>query len=686
VAQLELRRTAIDAERTEVRFRSIASSLQVGIVVHGMDAAILWTNPAARRILELTEDELTGRTAFDPAWRAVRDDGSDLPGDEHPVALALQTGQEQRGTIIGTHQTVSGDRVWLQVDAVPQYDSHGTLFQVITSFADITALKRANTDAADRAALNASILLASPLALIATDIDGTISVFNRAAEQLLGYHAEEVVGTCTPAIWHDTEEMVARAFTLSEDNGEIVEPGFAVFTSEAARGQKSEREWTYIRKDGSRVSVKLRVTAVRNSAGAICGFLGLANDISVRKEAEAALRTAKAAAESTSRAKSEFLATMSHEIRTPMNGVLGFANLLIGTTLDDEQRLFASTIKESGEALLSIINDILDFSKIEAGKLTIEELPFDVRHTVRDIARLMQATAAERGNTIVLDDATAVACETVGDPTRVRQVILNLVGNALKFTQRGRVFVRAGPVPGTETPMVRISITDTGIGISPDKQAGLFEAFTQADSSTTRGYGGTGLGLAICKRLTHLMGGEIGVDSEPGLGSTFWFTLPLYEPARSPSTSGMAETAAPAVASIAASPPLGLHVLVAEDAPVNQMLVSRLLAIYGCTHDVAADGAEAVARYEGSVYDVILMDCHMPKVDGYEATRRIRAMEATTGAHLRIPIVALTASATLDDKTHCLNAGMDDFVAKPFGPDELRAALERCSTVTATAR
>jgi PAS domain S-box-containing protein len=686
VAQLQLRRRTAELEETESRFRVIASSLQTGIAVQGLDSRIMWTNESARRLLGLTEDQLAGRTSFDPAWRAIHADGTDFPGEEHPAVVALRTGVAQHGVMMGVYRPNSSDYVWLQVDAVPQRDREGKPFQVVVSFADISELKRAEAEAGVRASLNESILSASPMAIIVTGLDGVVTTFNVAAERLLGYRSSEVIGLHSPALWHDPNEILVRAETMSEELGEPIAAGFEVFASEAIRGLKSEREWTYIRKDGVRLEVKLRMTPVRNANGTVCGFMGLANDISLRKRAEAVLLAAKAAAETTSSAKSEFLATMSHEIRTPMNGVLGFTNLLMDTPLNDDQRLFTATIKQSGEALLAIINDILDFSKIESGKLTLESVPFDVEATIHDVTRLMTATAAERGNVLRVNYHAAAPHETIGDPTRTRQVMLNLVGNALKFTQRGTVTVGVEEVAVRGTRRLLFSVKDSGIGIHPEKHAALFQAFTQADSSTTRGYGGTGLGLAICKRLTELMDGEIGVDSTPGNGATFWFTLPLRVPARASERILMPPPVGTPAAATAPVAPLLLRVLVAEDAPVNQMLVKRLLQNVGCDADIAPDGRDAVARFEAGVYDIVLMDCHMPVMDGFEATAKIRAIEARSGGHVvRIPIIALTASAMSDDRAHCLAVGMDDFVTKPFSPQELRDALERWAVVPAAA-
>jgi signal transduction histidine kinase/DNA-binding NarL/FixJ family response regulator len=372
-------------------------------------------------------------------------------------------------------------------------------------------------------------------------------------------------------------------------------------------------------------------------------------------------------------AKSQFVANMSHELRTPLNAVTGMTQLLLIEDLRGHQREYVETIGDSADALLSLVNDILDFAKIEAGKLTIESAPFDLRATVEQVLELHRVAAIRKGLELSLEVAPEVPRQLIGDAGRIRQVVSNFLSNAVKFTEHGRVTVSVQVEAARDRQsVVRVAVADHGIGIAEDKLDLVFDKFTQADASTTRVYGGSGLGLAICKQIAELMGGDVGVTSRLGEGSTFWMrvTLPIDPSVMEP----RAEGAPPAPRALDGA---RLHVLVAEDNPVNQRVTLRMLEVLGCRVDVADTGARAVAMWDTGLwsadpYDVVLMDVHMPEMDGYEATAEIRRRE---GGNRHTRIIALTANAMRGDRDRCLTAGMDDYIAKPVKLDDLRAAL-----------
>ncbi len=394
--------------------------------------------------------------------------------------------------------------------------------------------------------------------------------------------------------------------------------------------------------------------------------------VAEREASRHELEKARDAAESANLIKSQFLANMSHEIRTPMNGILGMTTLALHSDLEPAQREYLSIVKSSAESLLTVINDILDFSKIEAGKLHIEQIPYELPGTVRDTLHTFRLRAEEKGLALDCRIAPDVPDAVVGDPVRLRQVLLNLLSNAVKFTERGRIELSLGRLSDEPGGPLHFAIRDTGIGVGPEQQALIFEAFAQADASTTRRYGGTGLGLSISRRLVELMGGRIWMNSVAGEGSTFHFTVPcqIAEPVEAAALP--AAEIPPAVSSSARSP----RVLLVEDNLVNQKVACALLERRNYHVRIAGNGEEAVAALAAGHFDVVLMDVQMPVMGGLEATRVIREQEAASGRP-RVPIVAMTANAMQGDREQCFAAGMDDYVSKPIRADDLYAALER---------
>ena len=407
--------------------------------------------------------------------------------------------------------------------------------------------------------------------------------------------------------------------------------------------------------------------------GNFAGYRGTGTEVTHLKEVELRLRDSMLAAEAANRAKSAFLANMSHEIRTPMNGIIGLAHLTLGGSLPPKERRQVEMILQSGQRLLAILNDILDFSKVEAGRLTVETIAFDVEALCDDTLEPVRRLADAKGLDLALSVAPAVPRRVIGDPLRIGQILLNYLNNAVKFTEKGKIAVDVDVVERDENGSVlRFTVSDTGIGLTPEQQATLFQSFHQADVSITRKFGGTGLGLAIARQFATLMGGQVGVESEFGGGSTFWFTVRVQS--AGDEAGGLARIFKGSAVDYSILQ--GTRVLLAEDDPTNQLVAVGLLEVAGMQVDVAADGGEVLAMLERKDYEIILMDMQMPNIDGVTAARMIRQQEKFA----ELPIVAMTANAMRNHEEECLNAGMNDFVSKPFEPDRLFSVIHKWVT------
>jgi len=489
---------------------------------------------------------------------------------------------------------------------------------------------------------------------------------NRLACQLTGKTEGELVGT----ICHQTVCPTEINRCPVTDLGQTID--------------NSERILLHI--SGERIPIIKNVVRMNYEGRDI--LLESFSDISDRKRMELQLLAAKEAAEAASVSKSQFLANMSHEIRTPMNGVIGFLELLQRQeNMGDPQKKYIAMALRSGETLLQLINDILDLSKIEAGKMEIAVTELNLISLVEEVANFFSDQAHRKGIELTVHIEKDVPSTLRGDPVRLRQVLVNLLGNALKFTRQGEISIHVSLAEEEEqSALFRFEVRDTGIGIAPDARLRIFKAFAQADGSTTRQYGGTGLGLAIADQLVSMMGGEIEVESVPGEGSTFRFTARLEKQDNVPASLGDRMLPGAQEEGESSDVPVNngkfsaFRVLLAEDNPVNQALGTAMLEYFGCRTDVAEDGLEALEALTAERYDLILMDCQMPRMDGYEATREIRKRESPgTGesGSRRIPIVALTAHALEGDREICLKAGMDDYLSKPYKSDELYSVLAR---------
>jgi PAS domain S-box-containing protein len=634
---------------SERRFRALATHAPAGILQLDTRYRCMFVNERWLAIAGMGGPAVVGRR-----WiRAIH------PDDRAQVLAEWRTAMRLGHEFTAEYRLLrpDGQIVWIVNTTAAILDASGTTTGYFSTIADVTARKAAEALLHDSEQRFRVLFEHSPDAILLIDphhptVSWPIVECNDGACHMNQYTRDELVGQPIDLLNGAPGSPEERATYLKRlrDEGVI------------------RIEAIHRRRDGTHFPIEVVTSLV--SIGGRELVLGIDRDITERKRIEADLAAARDQALEASRLKSEFLAMMSHEIRTPMNGIIGMSELLLETPLDADQREFATVVHDSAHALLTIINDILDFSKIEAGKMLLHSAEFDPAEVIGRALDLLRPRAAEKQLRLELAIEPGVPAQLYGDSVRLGQILLNLIGNAVKFTECGRIAVRVARAgAGDQHVVLRFTVQDSGVGMSDATRRRLLQPFYQADSSATRKHGGTGLGLAISQRLVERMGGEIGVDSVEGCGTTFWFT------ARFAHAAADELSPAPAAPTRAAPARVDKLILVAEDHPVNQQLAVRQLAALGYCVDLVSTGRaaiEAVAR-DPARYALVLMDCQMPEIDGLGATRAIRELERGGGRHL--PIIALTAHAMLSNREACLAAGMDDFLSKPVQIESLRSAI-----------
>jgi PAS domain S-box-containing protein len=651
---------------THNQLQIVFDNMKEGLVLQTSSGQIFQSNPAAQEILGLSKDELEGRSSIDPRWQSIKEDGSAFPGVEHPAMVALSTRKIQNSVPMGIRK-VDGSLAWLSINAVPLFKPDVLdPFQVVVTFADVTDIKNSQTELAvknhlislEKRKFEEFVFALNESAIVTmSDPSGAFTFVNAKFSAISGYSSDEVLGKKIGIL-----NSGVHSIAFFEELWECIKEG-KVWTGEICNKSK----------DGTAFWVASTIVPIFNSSGKIEQYISIQFDTTKRKNLEEYLIESRELERRANSAKSEFLSNMSHEIRTPLNGIIGMADILKRSKLSDEQSGFVGTILHSGNLLLDLINDILDVSKIESGKLELEYIQSNLPDLLQEIIVPHQFKCSSKGVEFKAEIPQS-DFDSMIDQSKVAQVINNLLSNAVKFTEKGRVLFSVSMALKSEAQsLFTFRVEDTGIGISNENQHKLFTSFTQAENSISRKYGGTGLGLSIVKKLVEFMGGSISLESTEGVGTAITINL-LVKNVDRKNSAGVRDSIEASFNSLDAQ--LSGRILVAEDNVINQNIITRMVLDLGCVPVLANNGLEALERLKEQTFDLIIMDCRMPEMDGYEASRAIRSGAVQSS----ITIVALTANASSDDRKLCIEAGMNDFLTKPITREKLFLTLKRFLT------
>ena len=642
-----------------VRPAEIIDFIPDAILAIDLNGIVIAWNKAMEELTGTLATDILGKGNYEyalPIYGIRRPTLADLALKPDAVNEAKYSNLRRDGNSISGEAYITslrkgGSYIWGK--AAPLYNSSGNVVGVIESIRDITMRKLAEEELRKSREKYQNIFENSILGLYQSIPEGKYLSVNPAFARLFGYSCPEEMISCVADIG---QQLYSNPKDRKRAIKQLIEQGFL-------EGFELEVQ----RRDGTKFWVSMNTRIVQDENG--LHYDGTVEDITKRKRAEDVLRASKEVAEATTKSKSDFLANMSHEIRTPMNAVIGMTGLLMDEELTIEQKEYVETIRSSGEALLDIINDILDISKIEAGMMDLEHQPFSLQRCIEESIDLGAENATKKGLEMEYRIEPHIPAVVLGDYARLRQILVNLIGNAVKFTEKGCIsIVVSGKKIDGESYEIHFAVKDTGIGIPEDKADRLFQLFSQVDASTARRYGGTGLGLAISKKLVEMMNGKIWVESQTGIGSTFHFTIEVQPTLSAPIDTGRSAFSTKAVSHGDLDQPL--RILLAEDNMINQRVALRMLAKLGLRGDVACNGYEVLQALERQSYDVVLMDVQMPGMDGLETTKAIR-QRWSDGPK----IIAMTAAAFKSDREMCFEAGMDDYIRKPVRIEELAKAL-----------